>query len=136
MFAEAPNRNTTQAPPRPCPACGSSRVASSSYRYDRRRGVVVNSETRSATIWGLITWVVGTFLLNGVVPYFFGSQSAIAAAIPFWVPVVLAGGVVLAVSVVQEWRQTNAVRLDSYACQDCGHEWNLRDGRPVRGERA
>jgi hypothetical protein len=93
--------------------------------------VVINTNTRSATVLGLLTWVVGTFLLNGVVPYFFGSHSSIAAAIPFWVPAALAACVMLAANVVQEWRRTNAVRIDSYACGNCGHEWSLRDGRPV-----
>ncbi len=82
-------------------------------------------------MWGLVTWVVGTFLLNGAVPYFFGSRSDVAAPVPFWVPVVAAGCVVVAVSVVQEWRRTNSVRIDNYTCRDCGHEWSLRDGRPV-----
>ncbi len=86
-------------------------------------------------MWGLLTWVVGTFVLNGVLPYFFGSQSSVAAAIPFWVPVALAICVVLVATVVQEWRRTNAVRVDSYTCRKCGHEWSLRDGRQVPGKR-
>ncbi|MEA2573922.1 MAG: hypothetical protein QOH93_1220 [Chloroflexia bacterium] len=135
MFAEAPNRNTIKAPARPCPRCGSNHVTSSSYRYDPRRGVVISPNTRSATIWGLLTWVVGTFLLKGVLPYFFGGPSSVVATIPFWVPVALAGVVVLAVSVVQEWQRTNAVRIDEYTCRDCGHEWSLRDGRQVPDKR-
>lgn len=136
MFAESPNRHTIEAPPRPCPACGSLQSASSSHRYDPRRGVVINPNTRSATVLGLLTWVVGTFVLNGVVPYFFGPLSSIAATIPFWAPAALAACVMLAANVVQEWRRTNAVRIDSYACGRCGHEWSLRDGRPVPGKRA
>jgi hypothetical protein len=97
--------------------------------------VVINPSNRSATVLGLLTWVLGTFLLNGVLPYFFGTQSSIAAAIPFWVPAALAACVMLAANVVQEWRRTNAVRIDSYTCANCDHEWSLRDGRLVpKGE--
>lgn len=134
MFAHTPSSHTTQVPLRPCPACGSSHVTASSYKYDPKRGVVVNSQARSAGIWGLLTWVVGTFLLNAVLPYFFGSYAPLVAAIPFWVPLALAAVVMFAVTVVQEWRQTNAVRIDSYACRECGHEWSLRNGRPVHGK--
>ena len=134
MFADPPSPNTIQAPPRPCPACGSSRVVSSTHRYDPKRGVTISSPGKSPGFWGLLTWVVGSFLLNGALPYFFGSQFSGAGAIPFWVPVGLAAGVMIGVSVVQEWRQTNAVRIDSYTCQGCGHEWKLRDGRPVAGK--
>jgi hypothetical protein len=135
MFAEAPKQTVERAPDRPCPACGSMQPGIT-YRYDPRRGVTINPNTRAATIWGLLTWVVGTFLLNGALPYVFGSLSPIAAAIPFWVPMALAGIVVVAVSIRQEWQRTNAVRVDNYACRQCGHEWSLRDGRPVQSKRA
>jgi hypothetical protein len=52
------------------------------------------------------------------------------------VPAALAACVMLAANVVQEWRRTNAVRIDSYTCGHCGHEWSLRDGRPVLRKRA
>ena len=136
MFSYPTGPNATQAPPRPCPSCGSSRVASSTYRYDPRRGITISSQGRPPGFWGLLTWVVSTFLLNGVLPYFFGGRFGVVSAIPFWVPVALAVGVMLTVSVVQEWRQTRAVRVDSYTCGACGHEWQLRDGRPVAGKRA
>jgi hypothetical protein len=132
MFADAPDKSTMQAPRRSCPTCGSSRVAASSYRYDPRRGVALNPDGKSARTWGLLTWVVGTLLVSGVLPYFSSGPLGIAASIPFWVPVALAVGVMLVMTVAQEWRLTNAARIDSYACQDCGHEWRLRDGRPVR----
>lgn len=134
MFADPPGPNRPQAPPRPCPVCASSRVASSTYRYDPKRGVAIASQGKSPGFWGLLTWVVGTFLLNGVLPYFLGGPIGVAGAVPFWVPVGLAAGVMLTVSVLQEWRQTNAVRVDSYTCRACGHEWKLRDGRPVPGK--
>ena len=133
MFADPPSPNKTQAPPRPCPVCASSRVASATYRYDPRRGVTVGAPGKSPGFWGLLTWVVSTFLFNGALPYFLGGPLGIAGTVPFWVPVGLAAGVMLAVSVVQEWRQANAVRVDSYTCRACGHEWKLRDGRPVPG---
>lgn len=115
----------------PCPNCGGDNVVAASYRYDPRRNEVVGANSKGPGIWGLLTWVVGTFLLSGVVPYVFGTQSSIATAIPFWVPVALGAGVMIVLTVRQEWRLTNAVRIDNYTCRRCDHEWSLRDGRPV-----
>lgn len=126
-----PDKNSAIAPVRPCPNCGSTNVVASTYRFDPKREEVVHANPRAPGMWGLLAWVVSTFLLNGVVPYLFGSQSSLAAAIPFWVPAALGAGVMLALTARQEWRLTNAARIDSYTCRQCGHEWSLRDGRPV-----
>lgn len=119
------------APQSECPNCGSNRVTVVSRQYDRKTGRFISTDVRHIRLWGMLTWLVATVILYGVVPALFGSRSAVAAAVPFWVPLALGAAVFIATSVRHEWRITRSVRVEDYTCCVCGHRWTLHNGKPL-----
>ncbi len=127
----APSRPDMYAPQRQCPNCGSNRVTVEHDRYDPKTRRFISADMRQVRIWGMLTWLLGTIILYGVIPALFGSHSAISATIPFWVPAALGAAVFIVTSARHEWRITHSVRVESYTCGQCGHKWTLHDGRPL-----
>lgn len=98
-------------------------------QYDPVKREFISTEVRYIRMWGLLTWLVSTMFLYGVVPIVFGSHSPIFTAIPYWLPVALGAVAFLVVSTRHEWRVAHSVRVESYACELCGHEWVRETGR-------
>lgn len=117
------------APQRQCPNCNSSRITVALRQYDPVRREFISTEVRYIRMWGLLTWLVATMFLYGVVPIVFGSRSPISLAIPYWLPLALGAVAFIVVSARHEWRITHSVRVESYTCELCGHKWVREAGR-------
>jgi hypothetical protein len=122
-----PPASPARIEPARCPRCGASGEYRDSYRRDPRSGHTFRqSSTLSTEIVGIIA-LASLIAASALVTLLLGPGS-------LW-PTLLVGGILaLAVTSVLVARRTrreiHAVRVLTYKCARCLHEWEQQEGKP------